>query len=140
MLGTQAKFDTVEQKKASGVTKDDSGLDSVGLGLKSYWKFSGEAVPGVPVYVEIALAENDGFANIYQEGTYVKGKKTDPVLDWEDGLKNLGVDLFFDPIYYLDGQTASATYLGHFKTGINTGKLGGQEVYHLHVHVFGHQG
>ena len=26
-----------------------------------------------------------------------------------------------------------------FKTGINTGKLGGQEVYHLHVHVFGHK-
>ncbi|HJV06791.1 histidine triad nucleotide-binding protein [Paludibacterium denitrificans] len=30
--------------------------------------------------------------------------------------------------------------LGHgFKTGINTGKGGGQEVFHLHVHVFGHQ-
>ena len=24
-----------------------------------------------------------------------------------------------------------------FKTGINTGKLGGQEVYHLHMHVMG---
>jgi histidine triad (HIT) family protein len=25
-----------------------------------------------------------------------------------------------------------------FKTGINTGRGGGQEVFHLHVHVFGH--
>jgi histidine triad (HIT) family protein len=25
-----------------------------------------------------------------------------------------------------------------FKTGINTGRAGGQEVFHLHVHVFGH--
>ncbi|MBA4707331.1 MULTISPECIES: histidine triad nucleotide-binding protein [Aquitalea] len=27
-----------------------------------------------------------------------------------------------------------------FKTGINTGRGGGQEVFHLHVHVFGHKG
>jgi histidine triad (HIT) family protein len=26
-----------------------------------------------------------------------------------------------------------------FKTGINTGVAGGQEVFHLHVHVFGHK-
>ena len=26
-----------------------------------------------------------------------------------------------------------------FKTGINTGRAGGQEVYHLHIHVFGHK-
>lgn len=26
-----------------------------------------------------------------------------------------------------------------FKTSINTGKAGGQEVFHLHVHVFGHK-
>ncbi len=25
-----------------------------------------------------------------------------------------------------------------FKTSINTGKAGGQEVFHLHVHVYGH--
>lgn len=25
-----------------------------------------------------------------------------------------------------------------FKTAINTGKAGGQEVFHLHVHVYGH--
>lgn len=28
---------------------------------------------------------------------------------------------------------------GGFKTAINTGKNGGQEVMHLHVHVFGHK-
>jgi histidine triad (HIT) family protein len=26
-----------------------------------------------------------------------------------------------------------------FKTGINTGRAGGQEVFHLHIHVFGHK-
>ena len=26
-----------------------------------------------------------------------------------------------------------------FKTGINTGRGGGQEVFHLHIHVFGHK-
>jgi histidine triad (HIT) family protein len=26
-----------------------------------------------------------------------------------------------------------------FRTAINTGKLGGQEVYHLHIHVFGNR-
>lgn len=28
---------------------------------------------------------------------------------------------------------------GGFKTSINTGRGGGQEVFHLHVHIFGHQ-
>ena len=28
---------------------------------------------------------------------------------------------------------------GGFRTAINTGKLGGQEVYHLHIHVFGNR-
>ncbi len=27
-----------------------------------------------------------------------------------------------------------------FKTAINTGRGGGQEVFHLHIHVFGHPG
>ena len=36
---------------------------------------------------------------------------------------------------------AKAQGLGQgFKTSINTGKLGGQEVFHLHLHVFGHLG
>ena len=28
---------------------------------------------------------------------------------------------------------------GGFRTAINTGKLGGQDVYHLHIHVFGNR-
>ena len=28
---------------------------------------------------------------------------------------------------------------GGFRTAINTGKQGGQEVYHLHIHVFGNR-
>ncbi|MDN0074655.1 histidine triad nucleotide-binding protein [Crenobacter sp. SG2303] len=38
-------------------------------------------------------------------------------------------------------KLASEQGLGHgFKTGINTGRGGGQEVFHLHIHVFGHKG
>jgi histidine triad (HIT) family protein len=38
-------------------------------------------------------------------------------------------------------RLASEQGLGHgFKTGINTGRGGGQEVFHLHIHVFGHKG
>ena len=120
MLGAQVKFDTVEVKKPDGKTlKDDTGVDSAGIGLKSYWKFSGYAVDKVPVYVEVALAENDGFTNLYQEGKFKKGVKQDPVKSWKDGFTNLA-DLVFDPIYYLDGQAATGTYLGHFKTGFES--------------------
>ena len=119
MLGAQVKFDTVETKDSSDRTLDDAGVDSAGIGLKSYWKFSGYAVDKVPIYVEVALAENEGFANLYQEGSFSKGVKKDPVREWKDGFTNL-VDLVFDPIYYLDGQAAAGTYLGHFKTGFES--------------------
>jgi len=43
-------------------------------------------------------------------------------------------------ILLLAPQLAKEQGLGAgFKTGINTGRGGGQEVMHLHVHVFGHQ-
>ncbi len=119
MLGAQIKFDTVETKDSSDRTLDDAGVDSAGIGLKSYWKFSGYAVDKVPIYVEVALAENEGFANLYQEGSFSKGVKKDPVREWKDGFTNLA-DLVFDPIYYLDGQAAAGTYLGHFKTGFES--------------------
>jgi histidine triad (HIT) family protein len=38
-------------------------------------------------------------------------------------------------------KLASEQGMDHgFKTGINTGRGGGQEVFHLHIHVFGHKG
>lgn len=106
MLGVQAKFDTL----AKADDGDEKSFDSFGLGLKSYWKFSGYAVDKVPVYVEVALAENDGFENIYKLNS----------LSAADGFKNLFTDLFCDPIYYLDGQKTAGTYLGHFKTGFES--------------------
>ena len=131
MLGFQTKFDTVDTKKknAAGVelTKDDKGLDSAGINLKSYWKMTGNAVPNMPVFFEIAVAEQDGFNNLYQEGAWgktrdVTGKvtgseKAAPVLPWKNGLTNFLVDTIFDPVYFLDGQSAGATALGHFKAG-----------------------
>ena len=105
MLGSQFKFLTDDDKEQ----ELDAGLVSAGLNFKSYVKFSGYALPKVPVYVEIAIAEQDSFENLYKQDE----------LDWEDGLKNL-VDLAFDPMYYLNGEKAAATYLGHFKFGIES--------------------
>ena len=134
MLGFQTKFDTVDTKKknAAGVeyTKDDKGLDSAGINLKSYWKMTGNAVPNMPVFFEIAVAEQEGFNNLYQEGAWKKtrdeagkvtgAKKDADSLPWKNGLTNFLVDTIFDPVYFLDGQSAGATALGHFKAGFET--------------------
>ena len=127
MLGAQAKYRTVG---AIDTTKKGMDLDTVGIGLKSYWKFSGYAVDKVPIYIEVALAENEGFSNLYAKD--VTNKVT---LSGADGFKNMITDLFFDPFYWLCGQkpndpvdgdhynAVSATgwsYLGHFKTGFES--------------------
>ena len=129
MLGLQTKFDTVSTKNLKGVQTEDAGLDSVGIGLKSYWKASGNAVPNMPVYLEIAVAENEGFENLYKEGSFSKGKKGDPALSFGNGAKNFLTDLLFDPFYWLGGQkngditkgnpvgATGWTYLGHFVAG-----------------------
>ena len=129
MLGFQTKFDTVDTKNLKGVQTEDAGLDSVGIGIKSYWKVSGEAVPNMPVYLEIAAVENEGFENLYKEGAFSSGKKADPVLSFGNGAKNFLTDLLFDPVYWLGGQkngditkgnavgATGWTYLGHFVAG-----------------------
>jgi hypothetical protein len=99
MIGAQAKY-----------ASKDMELQSVGVGVKSYAKISGEAVKNVPIYLEIAVFENDGFENIYKKDS----------LDGDDGLKNILVDSFFDPIYYYGGQEAEKTKLGHFKVGFKS--------------------
>ena len=117
MLGLQTKFDTVTTKTSAGDVVDESGLDSVGIGIKSYWKVSGNAVPNMPVYLEVAAVENEGFENLYKEDT----------LEFGTGFKNFFTDLIFDPVYWLGGQKESTpnnavgatgwTYLGHFVAG-----------------------
>ena len=106
MFGVQAGLDVL----GKDVDGDEAGFETFGVGLKSYWKFSGYAVDKIPVYVEVALAENDQFKNVYEKD----------VLKFSDGIKNLLVDTVFDPVYYYGGQTEAATYLGHFKTGVET--------------------
>ena len=78
MIGTQAKWNS------------DNEIASAGVGAKSYVKVSGDALPDMPIYIEIALFENDGFNNLYNKGT----------TEWADGFKNILVDTIFDPIYY----------------------------------------
>ena len=90
-FGYQTKWDNSEDQK---------GVDSSGLGLKSYIKMSGTALPKVPVFLEVALAENDGFANLYKRDT----------LKLKDGLKNMAIDTLTEPINYWGGNADDATY------------------------------
>ena len=123
MLGLQGTIDTLGEDKDG----DEAGFDALGIGLRSYWKFSGYAVDKVPIYIEVALAENgqtgneeSGFDNLYKKDT----------LKFSDGIKNFLVDMVMDPFYWLGGQKSSTpdnavsatgwSYLGHFKTGFES--------------------
>lgn len=103
MLGYQSKW-------GDGTEDNKNELQSSGINLTSYLKVSGDALPGFPIYIEIALAEQSGFDNLYSKGT----------TEWADGWKNLLVDTIFDPVYYYGGSAASETYLGHLKLGFDT--------------------
>ena len=103
MLGAQAKW-------GDGTEANKNELQTAGLNLTSYMKASGDALPGMPVYFEIAVAEQKGFDNIYNKGT----------TGWGAGFMNLLVDTIFDPVYYFGGQAEKKTYLGHFKVGFDT--------------------
>lgn len=130
MLGTQSNFKT---QGAVDKTKKGFDFDNQTLGLRSYNKLTGNALPGVPFYVEIALAERDleDYRGDGKEVSYV-AKKTGSN-DWEidpvDGLKQLGSDLLSNPVAYLantnDNTAASAgpgsnPFLGHLKFGFDT--------------------
>lgn len=111
-FGFQQAWDISKFDKDDGKYKNDFNGKSTGLNLKSYWKFSGKITPIVPVYVEIAVAERENFENIYKKNELSVG----------DGLKRLFVDNIFDTIAFYNGEgtTADQTYLGHFKTGVET--------------------
>ena len=106
MVGAQAKFG-IEDDTANETT---AGIESAGLNMKAYVKVSGQALPKVPMYIEVAVAEKDNFENLYLQNE----------LDFTTGLKNLGVDLLADPISYFNGGKEAATYLGHFKWGLES--------------------
>lgn len=117
-VGLQSSFDIVEKDGAE--YKNDFEPLAVDFGAKSYWKVGGSVVPHVPVYIEIALAEyepDNMNGNLYKRNS----------LDLGDGMENFLTDLFFDPIYMLDSGIApkadqkEKTYLGHFRTGVETG-------------------
>lgn len=95
----------------------DFSEDSAGLGFKSYWKFTGNATPSVPIFLELATAENESFSNIYEKGS----------LSWGDGFRDFALGLF-SPISYandgtsadLDDDDGDLSYLGHLKFGISS--------------------
>ena len=105
------KFQTWSMVGAQNKWADNfSKEESAGVGVKSYWKFGGNVTPHVPVYVEVALFENDSFDNLYNSDS----------TDVAKNALNMLVDTVFDPIYYFGGQAESKTYLGHFKSGLET--------------------
>ena len=110
MLGAQTKF-LLNDDTANEL---DKGVQSAGINFKSYVKFAGDVLPNVPMYVEIAVAEQDSFENLYKQGD--KEEK----IDFIDGLKKFGVGILTSPVDALDGGAANATYLGHFKFGISS--------------------
>ena len=97
ILGFQTKF-TVGEEMAP---------ESAGINLRSYWKFSGNATPNMPVFMEVAVAEQDGMDNLYKKGSK----------EWKDGLKNVLVDTIADPILFYNGGGVNNTHLGHFIAG-----------------------
>ena len=101
MLGYQMKWNK---------TADETDLDSAGINLTSYMKVTGDALPNVPIYFEIAVAEKKDFCNLYKKGE----------LDWSDGFANFFTDLIFDPVAYFNGNEENKTYLGHFKFGLSS--------------------
>ncbi|MBP3772793.1 MAG: isoamylase early set domain-containing protein [Treponema sp.] len=113
-IGFQNAWTTTE-KKDDGSYKNKIKEDSAGLGFKSYWKFTGTVTPNVPIFFELATAENEDFINLYQRD----------VLSWGDGFRDLRLGLF-DPIAYAnrsenrasDADEDDFSYLGHFKFGI----------------------
>lgn len=130
MLGTQSNFKT---QGAADKTKKGFDFDSQSVGLKSYNKLTGNALPGVPFYVEIALAERE-IEDYTGEGkvTYVAKKDVYNkwVIDPVDGLKQLGSDLLSSPVAYLANATGNSDspaqgpgtnpFLGHLKFGFDT--------------------
>ncbi|WP_288959046.1 glycogen-binding domain-containing protein [uncultured Treponema sp.] len=130
MLGTQSNFKT---QGAVDKTKKGFDFDSQSVGLKSYNKLTGNALPGVPFYVEIALAEREIEDYTGEKKVTYVAKKT-ASNDWEidpvDGLKQLGSDLLSSPVAYLANATDNSNsgakgpgtnpFLGHLKFGFDT--------------------
>ena len=125
--GPKIKFQTwsMVEYQMLGNAKDMT-LTDAGIGAISYVKFSGEVLPKLPVYFEIAAFENKRADGSEVRGNlYAKDK-----LEWANALQNLGADILADPLYWLGGQKSttpdnpvSATgwgYLGHFKVGLSS--------------------
>jgi hypothetical protein len=131
VAGTQAKFRTqgVVDKSKKGMD-----FDSATIGVKSYNKLTGNLLPDMPFYVEIALAEtelDDAYSSnnpIYLAQKSASGANVDTV-NIEDGIKQFFTGILTNPVAYLgrtddnsddDDGPGSNPYLGHLKFGINS--------------------
>lgn len=129
MLGAQGKFNTqgVQNKAKKGYD-----FDSASLGFKSYNKLTGQFLPNMPFYVEIALAETE-LDDAYSSNSPIYLAKKNADGTWattaQDGLLNAVNGLFTSPFAYLGQATSNPSasngpgsnpYLGHLKAGFDT--------------------
>ena len=124
MIGAQGKF--ITEGKADP-TKKGMDLDTVEFGAKSYMKFTGDAVPGMPVFVEIAAAEaglDDSAIALLKKNEY--GENT---VEFKDAFVDFINNTIASPIATLSKANDQAggnptrgdnPYLGHLKMGITT--------------------
>ena len=124
MIGAQGKFIT---ESVVDPTKKGMDLDTVEVGAKSYMKFTGDAVPGMPVFVELAVAEaglDDAAITLLKKDVY--GNNT---VEFKDAFVDFINNTIASPIASLskanDQAGSSPTrgdnpYLGHLKLGITT--------------------
>ena len=125
MIGAQGKFLT---QGALNPTQKGLDLDKVEVGAKSYMKFTGDAVPGMPVFVEIAAAEaglDDGAITLLQ-----KDAAGNNSVEFKDAFVDFINNTIASPIATLSkannqnpgdkSYRGTNPYLGHLKMGITT--------------------
>ena len=129
MAGTQAKFRT---QGSSDKSKKGMDFDSATLGLKSYNKLTGNLLPDMPFYVEIALAEtelDDSYSSNSPLYIARKDKAGKTVVELKDGLLDMLNGWATSPVAYMAKTTnnvgtsegpGSNPFLGHLKFGFNS--------------------
>ena len=129
MLGAQGKFNT---QGVADKSKKGFDFDNATLGFKSYNKLTGQFLPNMPFYVEIALAETElDDAYVSNKPIYIAKKNSFNTYEttFADGLLDFVNGFFTSPFAYLGQATDNSEdtkgpgtnpYLGHLKAGFST--------------------
>lgn len=107
VLGSRTTFSTqgLVDKTEKGIETDETGFYA-----KSGINFNGTIVPNMSVYLDMKILE--GYKNIWAQDS--RGNITTKT---NDGLRDLGLGLATNPVYYMNGADPNLKAL---KTGIET--------------------